>query len=228
MSRHIRFQAALRPNAYREKTLPALKYLDTKFAGEKKMSKTTMKESFFSVKRFVPMILGTLLYAALTIPFNVLPSPGSTGVIAVRPTVAIPMVFGIIFGPVTGFIVGLIGNILSDFASFGGFFWNWEIGSGLLGAIPGIAYYVMKRTDWTKARGLVTAAVLAIVASIVGIGFAVVADYIFQIGVVPADASLAEFCFFAGSYAVNGAIITPILLYAYAKATYGHGRSRLR
>lgn len=172
------------------------------------------------------MAVGTLLYAALTIPFNVLEVFSAGGVIAVKPTVAIPMFFGIVFGPITGFVVGLIGNILSDFVSFGGFFWNWEIGNGLLGAIPGIAYFVMKRTDWTKKRGVAITAILAVVASVVGIGFATMTDYAFQIGLGlgTADSVLAEFYSFAGNYALNGAILTPILLYAYAKVTTGRAR----
>jgi len=168
------------------------------------------------------MVVGTLLYAALTIPFNQIPGGGD--LIAVKPTVAIPMLLGIVFGPITGFVVGLIGNILSDFVSFGGFFWNWEIGNGLLGVIPGIAYLVMKRTEWTKGRGLAIAAILAIVASVVGVGFAVMTDYLFQIRIAAADSALADFYFFGGSYAVNGAILTPILLYIYAMATSRRAR----
>jgi energy-coupling factor transport system substrate-specific component len=187
------------------------------------MSKKGRKESFFSVKQIVAMAVGTVLYAALTIPFNVFQVPGA-GLIAFRPTVAIPMLFGIVFGPITGFVVGLLGNILSDFASFGGFFWNWDIGNGLLGAIPGIAYFVIKRTDWTKAKTLAIAAVLAVVASVVGIGFAAMADYAFQIGLSTLDAVLLEFNSAAWTDAINGAILTPILLYAYATATAGPAR----
>ncbi|HYB67318.1 MAG TPA: ECF transporter S component [Candidatus Acidoferrales bacterium] len=188
------------------------------------MSKKGMKESFFSAKQIVAMAVGTALYAALTIPFNVFQIPGAGGLIAVRPTVAIPMLFGFVFGPITGFVAGLLGNILSDFLSFGGFFWNWDIGNGLLGAIPGIAYFVIKRTDWTKAKTLLTAAVLAIVASIVGIGFAAMTDLAFQIGLSTLGAALAEFYSAAGTDAINGAILTPILLYAYATATAGRAR----
>ena len=146
-----------------------------------------MKESFFSAKQIVAMAVGTALYAALTIPFNVFTIPGAGGLIAVRPTVAIPMLFGVVFGPITGFVSGLIGNILSDFFSFGGFYWNWDIGNGLLGLVPGIAYFVIKRTDWTKAKTLVIVAVLAVVASVVGIGFSAMTDYIFQIGLSTID-----------------------------------------
>ena len=199
----------------------ALKYLDRSSLAEKRMSKATKR---LFAKQFIPMIVGTLVYAALTIPFNVYQVPSAGGLIVVKPTVAIPMLFGIVFGPVTGFVVGLVGNMLADVTSFGGVFWNWEIGNGLLGAIPGIAYFVLKRIDWTRARGLAMAAVLAVVASVVGVGFAAMADYIFQIGFAPADSALADFYFFAGNYAVNGAILTPILLYAYAKATTGRAR----
>lgn len=182
-----------------------------------------MKESMFSAKQIVAMAVGTALYAALTIPFNTLQLPG-VGLVAVRPTVAIPMLFGFVFGPITGFIVGLVGNILSDAVSFGGFFWNWDIGNGLIGLIPGIGYFIVKRTDWTKARALVTAAVLAIVASIVGIGFAAMTDFAFQIGLSTMDAALIEFYSAGATDAVNGAILTPILLYAYATATAGRAR----
>lgn len=187
------------------------------------MSRRATKETPLS-KQIVPMAVGTILYAALTIPFNVFNMPGAGGLVAVKPTVAIPMLLGIVFGPITGFVVGLVGNVLSDFVSFGGFFWNWEVGNGLLGAIPGIAYFVMKRADWRKARGLAIAAILAVVAAVVGIGFATLTDYMLQIRVATGDSALVDFYSFAGGYALNGAILTPILLYAYATAT-GHSRT---
>lgn len=190
----------------------------------KKMGMKEMKESLFSAKQIVAMAVGTALYAALTIPFNTLQIPGAGGLVAVRPTVAIPMLFGFVFGPITGFVAGMLGNILSDAVSFGGFFWNWDIGNGLLGAIPGIAYFVIKRTNWTKAQSLATAAVLAVVGSIVGIGFAAMTDFAFQIGLSTMDAALVEFYSAAATDAVNGAILTPILLYAYATATASRAR----
>jgi energy-coupling factor transport system substrate-specific component len=182
------------------------------------MGKTGTRE-FVSVRKVYAMIAGSLLYAALTIPFNVLPIPLEGGPVAVRPTVAIPMLFGFAFGPIIGFVSGLLGSIISDGLSFGGFFWNWEIGNGLLGTIPGIAYFVIKRADWTKARTLATVAILAIFASIVGIGFATMSDYIFQINLTTIDAALAEFYWHGATDSINGAILTPILVYAYGRAT---------
>jgi len=187
------------------------------------LSKEATKESFFSAKQIVAMAVGTALYAALTIPFNALTIPG-LWLIAVRPTVAIPMLFGFVFGPITGFVAGFLGNILSDAVSFGGFFWNWDIGNGLMGAVPGIAYFVIKRTDWTKVKGLAAAGVLAILGAIVGIGFAAGTDYVFQIGLNTIEAAVAEFIGAGATNIVNGVILTPILLYAYATATAGRAR----
>jgi energy-coupling factor transport system substrate-specific component len=187
------------------------------------LSKEGPKESLFSAKQIVAMAVGTALYAALTIPFNAITIPG-VWLISVRPTVAIPMLFGFVFGPITGFIAGLLGNILSDAVSFGGFFWNWDIGNGLMGAIPGIAYFIIKRTDWAKAKGLVSAAVLAALGAIGGIGFAAGTDYIFQIGLNTIEAAYAEFVAAGATNLINGIILTPILLYAYASATAGRAR----
>ena len=187
------------------------------------MSKEGLKESLFSAKQIVAMAVGTALYAALTIPFNALTIPG-LWLIAVRPTVAIPMLFGFVFGPITGFVAGFLGNILSDAVSFGGFFWNWDIGNGLMGAIPGIGYFIVKRTDWTKAKGLAAAGVLAVLGAIVGIGFAAGTDYVFQIGLNTIEAAVAEFVGAGVTNSVNGVILTPILLYAYATATAGRAR----
>ncbi len=181
------------------------------------------RESLFSAKQIVAMAVGTALYAALTIPFNALTIPG-VWLVSVRPTVAIPMLFGFVFGPITGFVSGLLGNILSDAVSFGGFFWNWDVGNGLLGAVPGIGYYIVKKTDWGKVKGLASAAILAILGSIVGIGFAALTDYIFQIGLNTIEAAVAEFVAAGATDIVNGAIITPILLFAYAAATAGRAR----
>jgi energy-coupling factor transport system substrate-specific component len=182
-----------------------------------------VRESLFSAKQIVAMAVGTALYAALTIPFNALTIPG-LWLIAVRPTVAIPMIFGFVFGPITGFVTGFLGNIISDAVSWGGFFWNWDIGNGLMGAVPGIGYYIVKKTDWTKAKGLASAAVLAALGAIVGMGFAAGTDYIFQIGLNTMEAALAEFLGAGVTNIVNGVILTPILLFAYATATAGRAR----
>lgn len=181
------------------------------------------RESLFSTKNLVATAVGIALYAALTIPFNVFTIPGVYDV-AIRPTVAIPIAFGFIFGPVAGFFSGFIGNILSDQLSFGAFFWNWDLGNGLIGLIPAIGFYVVKRTDWAKTKGLAASAILAVIASIVGIGFSALTDFIFQIGLTTVGAAVAEFIPAAVTDAINGAIIAPILIYTYVQSTGGRAR----
>jgi energy-coupling factor transport system substrate-specific component len=182
-----------------------------------------MRESLFSTKNLVATAVGIALYAALTIPFNVFTLPGVYAV-AIRPTVAIPIVFGFVFGPIAGFFSGFIGNILSDQVSFGAFFWNWDLGNGLIGLVPAVGYYAVRRTDWGKARGLAASSVLAIVASAIGIGFSALTDFIFSIGLNTFPAAVAEFVSAGPWDAVNGAILAPIILYAYVRSTAGRAR----
>jgi energy-coupling factor transport system substrate-specific component len=186
------------------------------------MSKSGMKGSFISTNQCVAMAVGTALYAALTIPFTVYQIPSAGGLISVGPTVVIPILFGFVFGPLTGFVTGFVGKIFSDYLALGGSYWNWDIGNGLLGAIPGLGYYVVRRTDWTKARTLALAAVLSVVASVLGTAFAVLADYSF--GLTTLETGLVRFYSVGGTDAINGLIITPIVLYAYARATAARAR----
>jgi energy-coupling factor transport system substrate-specific component len=73
-------------------------------------------------------------------------------------------------------------------------------------------------------RGLASAAILAIAGSVVGMGFAALTDYVFQIGLNTMEAAAAEFVAAGATDMINGAIITPILLFAYAAATVGRAR----
>jgi len=178
----------------------------------------------FSTTGIVAMAIGTALYAAFNVFFNVLQLPG-TQLVALRPSVAIPMFFGYVFGPVVGFVSGFLGNVISDAISWGGFWWNWDVGNGLLGLIPGLAYRFVSKEDIFRAKGYITCALLSIVGSIVGMGFAAYTDYIFGYGISTIEeATYALFLPAAVTDAINGAIITPILVAAYASAAKGRAR----
>jgi energy-coupling factor transport system substrate-specific component len=167
------------------------------------------------------MIVGIVLYGAITIPFNSMWIP-TTGLVSLRPTVAIPLLFGFLFGPVVGFATGLFGNLISDFFSFGSFFWNWDIGTGLIGLVAGIGYFLVKREDRSKSRGLILSVILSVVGSIVGIGFATATDYLLGIGMISSTMTLTEFATATLTDAINGAILTPILLCLYHFLTSRH------
>lgn len=167
--------------------------------------------------------VGTALYAVLTIPFNVLTFP-EISLLAARPAVAIPVLFGFVFGPIAGFFSGFFGNIISNQISFGTLLWNWDLGSGLIGLVPALGYYVIKRADWPRWTGLTASSVLAVIASAIGTGFAAVTDFVFQFGVPAFSIAVAEFVPAFVTAAANGAVFAPIFLYAYATSTARRAR----
>jgi len=178
----------------------------------------------FSTTGIVAMAIGTALYAAFNVFFNLLQLPGAQ-LVALRPSVAIPMFFGYVFGPVVGFVSGFLGNIISDAISWGGFWWNWDVGNGLMGLIPGLAYYFLPKESIFRGKGYLACIVLAVVGSVVGMGFAAYTDYIFGYGISTIEeATYALFIPAAVTDSVNGAVITPILVAAYASAAKGRAR----
>ncbi len=177
-----------------------------------------------STTSLVAMGIGTALYAAFNVFFNIFQLPG-TQLVAMRPSVSIPMFFGYIFGPAVGFVTGFLGNIISDAISWGGFWWDWDVGNGLLGLIPGLAIYFLSREDLFKKKGYISCILLAIIGSIIGMGFAAYTDYLLGYGVSTVqEATYALFIPAAVTDAINGAIITPILVAAYAAAARGRAR----
>jgi serine phosphatase RsbU (regulator of sigma subunit)/uncharacterized membrane protein len=121
------------------------------------------------------MVSRLLLALGLAICFGILnwvcsglTLPGAAGV-ALRPQVAIPVTVGLALGPLPGFITGFAGNIIGDFLSgYGLQYWDWSIGNGLFGAIPGILYLKNIRSIRTVGQfGLVLLSIL--VANLIGL-----------------------------------------------------------
>jgi energy-coupling factor transport system substrate-specific component len=109
-----------------------------------------------------------LLYGLLNWAFSGLHLPGAT-LISLRPQVAVPITMGLAFGPLSGFITGFVGNVFGDFFSgYGLQYWDWSIGNGLLGAIPGIVYLSGIRVVRTVGQfGMVLLSIL--IANLVGL-----------------------------------------------------------
>jgi len=102
-----------------------------------------------------------LLYGLLNWAFSGLHLPGAT-LISLRPQVAVPITMGLAFGPLPGFITGFVGNVFGDFLSgYGLQYWDWSIGNGLLGAIPGFVYLTGIRVIRTVGQfGIVLLSIL--------------------------------------------------------------------
>jgi hypothetical protein len=89
------------------------------------------------VRQIVYMALGAALYGGLSWSTNALQLP-SAGNVSLRPAIVIPLFFGAVFGPWVGLFTGGIGNLLGDYVSGYGVFWNWDVGNALLGFIAGL------------------------------------------------------------------------------------------
>ncbi len=168
----------------------------------------------FGTREIVYSAIGAALYGVLNWVFNNLQLPGTT-LVALRPPVAVPMFMGIVFGPLVGLFTGFFGNVIGDLLSGYGFYWAWDVGNGLLGLIPGLLPLVGVMEIKTS-RDYVMAALAAVVASLVGIGFpALIADPFILRNIEFGAAVSTEWLPAGITDAVNGAILTPILLYAW-------------
>lgn len=166
-----------------------------------------------SLQKFLFRILiGSLVYGLLNVASNQLLLP-TAPVISLRPQIAVPMFMGIMYGPLAGFITGFAGNILGDLLSGYGIFkfWNWHIANGLIGVVPGLIRYI----GIIKIRSVLDFGVMeltVVLASAVGVGFAVVTDmlWIHHMKFPGALHSWILPAFITDT--VNGFILLPVLL----------------
>jgi hypothetical protein len=114
-------------------------------------------------REVVYMALGAALYGVFAWLFNgtVFAVP-SVSQVALRPAIAIPILFGYLFGPVVGFFTGAVGNTIGDMLS-GWVSPQWSFGNGLVGLISGM---VMLFGD--KKRSLNTVMVIGIAGALLG------------------------------------------------------------
>lgn len=166
--------------------------------------------------RVLVIVIGTLLYAMITVPLNLLIMPG-TELVAFRPSVVVPMLMGFLFGPLAGFLTGFLGNVLGDWISFGDFFWPWDLGNGIMGALPGLSYILLTKEERLGKKGLMYAPLLALLAAVTGMAVAVYLDLSFQTTVSTGAAAWKTYVSSATTDAINGAVILPLLLMTYAR-----------
>ena len=174
----------------------------------------------FGTREVVYSAIGAALYAVLSIATNFLQIPAAANV-SVRPAVAIPMFFGLAFGPWVGFLSGFVGNILSDLISGYGFWLWWDIGNGLMGFIPGLIS--LSITDFRSIANIVKAEIMVIVGAAVGMFIASLSE-IWMSGVTFATTIATNFMPAFISNVVNGLILVPILMIAYAAIQARSGR----
>ncbi|MCJ7431915.1 MAG: ECF transporter S component [Anaerolineales bacterium] len=186
--------------------------------------KNTNNPSF--QRRALITIIGILLYGGLSWVTNIFLA-GDQG-IEIRPGVAVPIFVGLSFGPLAGFLVGFLGNFLGDFLtgwfiypldpSTGntlldmakGFFLQWQLGNGLMGAIAGLA--TLHSFRYATVKDYLRAFVYSAAAILLGMGLAS-SIHIYFWGLSMRDGFMDLFLPVVRVNLVNATILVPILLY---------------
>ncbi|MHA1627372.1 MAG: ECF transporter S component [Candidatus Asgardarchaeia archaeon] len=160
-----------------------------------------------STRDVVLMGLGAALYAIFGSATVFIPVGG----MSLRPAIAIVSFFGAVYGPIVGFVVGAVGNLILDF-TWGSFWWNWDVGVGIIGLFPGI-WWVIRGGKVEESKDLIMTSVLGVIGCFVGLFFAGIFDIlagfpfeeVIYAWVIPAAVTDAVFVL----------ILTPILIRAY-------------
>jgi energy-coupling factor transport system substrate-specific component len=187
---------------------------------EKQTSQSAAKVWGIGVRQIVYMALGAALYGGLSYLTNILQLPATSNV-SFRPGIVIPLFFGAVFGPWVGLFTGGVGNLIGDYISGYGVYWNWDVGNALIGFIAGLVVYITLGRYFAR-RNIIMAEVFTIIAIIVGIGFAAYTDI--WVSKYTIAAATGNFVPAALSDLINGLILLPILLVAYNAAVRRSGR----
>lgn len=174
----------------------------------------------FGTRQVVYGAIGAALYGVFSWATNIFPLPAA-GNVTFRPAVAVLIFFGAAYGPWVGLLAGLIGNTLGDLLTGWGVYWNWSVGSGLMGMIPGLIMAAINdfraRADIMKAVGWGTLGIA------VGMLFASLTE-MFMGGIDLSTAIGGYFVpAFLGNFVVT-VILLPILMIAFAAVAARRGR----
>lgn len=179
-------------------------------------------------REVVALVIGPLLYAALSWTTTVF-QVQSTSTLDIRPAVAVPIFFGFVYGPVAGFVTGFAGNTIGDVLAgyipytvdtpsgnalldwLQTWLYNWEIGNGLMGLIPGLA--ALSYRVYRSLRDQLRALAFSALGVLVGMGFAVFLDPAIDYG----EAFVSSYLPVLKVNLLNAAFIVPILLFNYER-----------
>jgi energy-coupling factor transport system substrate-specific component len=174
----------------------------------------------FGTRQVVYGAIGAALYGAFSLLTNLVPLPAA-GNITFRPAVAVLIFFGAAYGPWVGLLAGLIGNTLGDWFAGWGFYWNWSLGNGLMGMVPGLIVASLK--DFKARATIVKAVGWGTLGIAVGMLFASLTE-MFVGGIDLSTALVGYFTpAFLGNFVVT-VILLPILMIAFAGVAARRGR----
>jgi energy-coupling factor transport system substrate-specific component len=174
----------------------------------------------FGTRQVVYGAIGAALYAIFSLATNFFPLPAA-GNVTFRPAVAVLIFFGIAYGPWVGLLAGLVGNTLGDALMGWGFFWNWSVGNGLMGMIPGLALGMIH--DYRNGRDIAIAVGFGLAGIAIGMLFASLTEIL--VGGI--DMGTALVGYFTPAFIGNAVvtiILLPILMVAYQGIAASRGR----
>ena len=183
---------------------------------------------WFGLRELIAIVVGIVLYAILSwfTGFANL----STGLgIELRPAIVIPIIFGFVYGPVVGFAVGAVGGLVTDYWLYGDIWWQWSVGNGIMGLIPGL--HALRWRMYYSLRDQILALIVTIIGIIAGMAFASFSSIaICQEGIAPSqcfqvpvtfDMALDTFLSVAQVNIISAIILVPLLLFNIARLDLG-------
>ena len=174
----------------------------------------------FGTRQVVYGAIGAALYGALSLLTNLVPLPAA-GNITFRPAVAVLVFFGAAYGPWVGLAAGFFGNMIGDWFAGWGFYWNWSLGNGLMGMVPGLIMASLK--DFKARPEIMKAVGLSVAGIAVGMLFASLTE-MFTGGI---DISTAIVGYFVPAFLGNTivtVVLLPVLMIAFASVAARRGR----
>lgn len=188
------------------------------------IQETRQNARWLGGREVLAMIVGIILYAVV-IWFSSFAQLDSGLGIALRPGIVIPIIFGFVYGPVVGFAVGTIGNTLTDYWQWNDIWWQWSVGNGIMGLIPGL--YALRWRSYYSLRDQIIAFIITVIGIIAGIGFASFSSILIcQEGIAPPQCFQVPITFemafdtFRSATEVNiisAIILVPLLLFNVAR-----------
>lgn len=179
---------------------------------------------WFGLRELVAIVAGIVLYAILSWFTSFANLSGGLG-IELRPAIVIPIIFGFVYGPIVGFAIGTLGGLVTDYWLYGDIWWQWSVGTGIMGLIPGL--HALYWRVYRSLRDQIAAFVITVIGIVLGMGFASFSSIaICQEGIAPPQCfqvpvtfnmAMDTFLSVVRVNVISAIILVPLLLYNIAR-----------
>ena len=185
---------------------------------------TNRNARWLGSRELIAIAVGIVLYAILSW-FTGFANLGTGLGIELRPGIVIPIIFGFVYGPVVGFAVGAVGATVTDYWLYGDIWWQWSVGNGIMGLVPGL--HALRWRSYLTLRDQALAFIVTIIGIIAGMGFASFSSIaICQEGIAPPqcfqvpvtlEIATDTFLSVARVNIISAIILVPLLLFNIAR-----------